>query len=213
MNGGCPTPANTSVRPAYIVPNNAAVSDPWAFYKRVFTFQVSTPAVPTLSEINGLQPAATILNFVYEVIWFSIDLESPATLRFLYSCFPFLYPPINCTACAYLIRILLLRACNWTKTVGISCPAPCCRLVASYNLMQCSAMLHDFEVLIVLMQGDGNSTGTGNPGGYCYAEQPAWSAYREPSFGHGTLDIVNSTTALWYTSHMHACLLQLHVYC
>lgn len=58
------------------------------------------------------------------------------------------------------------------------------------------------------MQGDGNSTGTGNPGGYCYAEQPAWSAYREPSFGHGTLDIVNSTTALWYAhalTVLHAC--------
>lgn len=84
LNGGCPTPANTSVRPAYIIPNNPTISDPWSFFKRTFTFQ-----------------------------------------------------------------------------------------------------------------GDGNSTGTGNPGGYCYAEQPAWSAYREPSFGHGTLDIVNSTTALW----------------
>ena len=49
----------------------------------------------------------------------------------------------------------------------------------------------------VVVQGDGNSTGTGNPPGYCYAEQPSWSLYREPSFGHGTLDIINSTTALW----------------
>ena len=47
------------------------------------------------------------------------------------------------------------------------------------------------------VQADGNSTGTGNPAGYCYKEQPAWSAYREPSFGHGTLDVINATTALW----------------
>jgi hypothetical protein len=47
------------------------------------------------------------------------------------------------------------------------------------------------------VQADGNSTGVGNPPGYCYAEQPPWSAYRESSFGHGTLDIFNSTHALW----------------
>ena len=49
----------------------------------------------------------------------------------------------------------------------------------------------------LVMQADGNSTGVGNPPGYCYREQPAWSAYRESSFGHGTLDIVNDTHALW----------------
>lgn len=27
-------------------------------------------------------------------------------------------------------------------------------------------------------QADGNSTGVGNPPGYCYKQQPAWSAYR-----------------------------------
>lgn len=26
---------------------------------------------------------------------------------------------------------------------------------------------------------------------YCFSSQPAWSAYREPSFGHGTLDFIN----------------------
>ena len=50
---------------------------------------------------------------------------------------------------------------------------------------------------LLMMQADGNSTGVGNPPGYCYKEQPAWSAYRESSFGHGTLDLVNSTHALW----------------
>ena len=30
-----------------------------------------------------------------------------------------------------------------------------------------------------------------------YAEQPTWSQVREPSFGHGTLDIINATTAHW----------------
>lgn len=46
-------------------------------------------------------------------------------------------------------------------------------------------------------QADGNSTGVGNPPGYCYAEQPQWSQYRESSFGHGTFDALNSTHALW----------------
>ncbi|KAK9915866.1 hypothetical protein WJX75_005427 [Coccomyxa subellipsoidea] len=44
---------------------------------------------------------------------------------------------------------------------------------------------------------DGNSTGVGNPPGYCYKEQPEWSQYRESSFGHGTFDALNSTHALW----------------
>ena len=34
-------------------------------------------------------------------------------------------------------------------------------------------------------------------GHYCPNSQPEWSAYREASFGHGTLDFVNSTHALW----------------
>jgi Icc-related predicted phosphoesterase len=34
-------------------------------------------------------------------------------------------------------------------------------------------------------------------GGYCPTSQPIWSAYREPSFGHGTLDVVNTTHAHW----------------
>lgn len=52
-------------------------------------------------------------------------------------------------------------------------------------------------------QGDGNTTGATvqqratNPKGYCWAEQPPWSAYRESSFGHGTLDVINATHALW----------------
>ncbi|CAL5230081.1 g13538 [Coccomyxa viridis] len=53
-------------------------------------------------------------------------------------------------------------------------------------------------------QGTGNGTGSGalqqaaSPKGYCWQEQPPWSAYRESSFGHGTLDIVNATHALWH---------------
>eukprot|EP00887_Chlorella_sp_A99_P002286 scaffold10.g2286.t1 len=30
-----------------------------------------------------------------------------------------------------------------------------------------------------------------------YLDRPAWSAFREPSFGHGTLDLVNATHAVW----------------
>ena len=52
----------------------------------------------------------------------------------------------------------------------------------------------------LLLQANGNSSNPANasaPAGYCYAEQPIWSQYRDPSFGHGTLDILNDTTALW----------------
>eukprot|EP00891_Asterochloris_glomerata_P009395 jgi/Astpho2/9395/Aster-01660 len=47
---------------------------------------------------------------------------------------------------------------------------------------------------------DGNSSNPSNPTtpqGYCFKEQPTWSQVREPSFGHGTLDILNATTAHW----------------
>ncbi|XP_059307988.1 purple acid phosphatase 23 isoform X1 [Lycium ferocissimum] len=34
-------------------------------------------------------------------------------------------------------------------------------------------------------------------GNFCWDKQPEWSAYRESSFGHGILEMVNSTHALW----------------
>ncbi|KAM7466148.1 hypothetical protein LguiB_013710 [Lonicera macranthoides] len=34
-------------------------------------------------------------------------------------------------------------------------------------------------------------------GKFCWDKQPEWSAYRESSFGHGILEVVNSTYALW----------------
>ncbi|KAL3753679.1 hypothetical protein ACJRO7_000992 [Eucalyptus globulus] len=34
-------------------------------------------------------------------------------------------------------------------------------------------------------------------GKFCWSKQPEWSAYSESSFGHGILEIVNSTYALW----------------
>ncbi|GLJ53723.1 hypothetical protein SUGI_1146390 [Cryptomeria japonica] len=34
-------------------------------------------------------------------------------------------------------------------------------------------------------------------GKFCWDEQPEWSAYRESSFGHGILEVFNSTHALW----------------
>lgn len=34
-------------------------------------------------------------------------------------------------------------------------------------------------------------------GEFCLNKQPEWSAYREASFGHGTLDFINSTHTLW----------------
>ncbi|XP_030509452.2 purple acid phosphatase 23 isoform X1 [Cannabis sativa] len=34
-------------------------------------------------------------------------------------------------------------------------------------------------------------------GKFCWNKQPEWSAFRESSFGHGILEVVNSTYALW----------------
>ncbi|QHO17226.1 Purple acid phosphatase [Arachis hypogaea] len=34
-------------------------------------------------------------------------------------------------------------------------------------------------------------------GNFCWSKQPEWSAFRESSFGHGILEVVNSTYALW----------------
>ncbi|KAK9160168.1 hypothetical protein Syun_006509 [Stephania yunnanensis] len=34
-------------------------------------------------------------------------------------------------------------------------------------------------------------------GTFCWDKQPEWSAFRESSFGHGILEVVNSTYALW----------------
>lgn len=34
-------------------------------------------------------------------------------------------------------------------------------------------------------------------GKFCWSQQPEWSAYRESSFGHGILEVINSTYALW----------------
>lgn len=34
-------------------------------------------------------------------------------------------------------------------------------------------------------------------GGFCWNQQPPWSAYREPSFGHGVLEIKSATAATW----------------
>lgn len=51
------------------------------------------------------------------------------------------------------------------------------------------------------------TTASYQPGGYCpvfpydgklcATSQPAWSAFREPSYGHGLLTFLNSTTAHW----------------
>ncbi|CAM6115969.1 unnamed protein product [Calypogeia fissa] len=34
-------------------------------------------------------------------------------------------------------------------------------------------------------------------GQFCWAQQPEWSAFRDSSFGHGILEVINSTHALW----------------
>ena len=51
---------------------------------------------------------------------------------------------------------------------------------------------------VYTFQADGNSSGYSNPKGFCYNEQPVWSQIREPSFGHGTLDVIDERTALWW---------------
>lgn len=34
-------------------------------------------------------------------------------------------------------------------------------------------------------------------GQFCFTAQPEWSAYREPTFGHGVLELHNATHATW----------------
>ena len=55
LNGGCPTPANSSVRPAYIYPVDNTISDPWAYFKRTLTFQVHV-----LHQLRALNVAALL---------------------------------------------------------------------------------------------------------------------------------------------------------
>jgi hypothetical protein len=40
-------------------------------------------------------------------------------------------------------------------------------------------------------------------GNYCYKQQPAWSAYREPAFGSGVLHVVNGSHAFWSWRRNH----------
>ena len=42
-------------------------------------------------------------------------------------------------------------------------------------------------------------------GAYCPSSQPLWSAFRQPSFGYGTLEVFNSTTALWQWHSNEVC--------
>lgn len=51
---------------------------------------------------------------------------------------------------------------------------------AEYGKMECHAQPLSSVRLerACTPQADGNSTGVGNPLGYCYKQQPAWSAYR-----------------------------------
>ena len=43
-------------------------------------------------------------------------------------------------------------------------------------------------------------------GNFCWDEQPEWSAFRESSFGHGILEVLNSTNALWTMAPKSGCL-------
>jgi hypothetical protein len=65
------------------------------------------------------------------------------------------------------------------------------------NVVRPVTFPYNYYERVLTFQADGNSTGVGNPPGYCYKEQPGWSQYRESSFGHGTLDFINTTHALW----------------
>lgn len=58
LNGGCPTPANSSVRPAYIYPVDNTISDPWAYFKRTLTFQVHMPMLQSWCADHVAMPVA-----------------------------------------------------------------------------------------------------------------------------------------------------------
>lgn len=48
-----------------------------------------------------------------------------------------------------------------------------------------------------------NFTSGAAKGKFCWEKQPEWSAFRESSFGHGILEVVNSTYALWTWHRNH----------
>ncbi|KAF8059725.1 PAP15 [Scenedesmus sp. PABB004] len=69
----------------------------------------------------------------------------------------------------------------------------------------CSKPVKDFTYAFPAYQPQSclsfqSGPGSGCAGGarcFCYASQPAWSAYREPSFGHGRLYLNSATSAVW----------------
>jgi hypothetical protein len=71
----------------------------------------------------------------------------------------------------------------------MDCASPETRSWPPYQPQQCYAR----------QSGPGSGCGAGGDGGpcYCYETQPAWSAYREPAFGHGRLIIESPTSVSW----------------
>ncbi|XP_047307836.1 purple acid phosphatase 23 [Impatiens glandulifera] len=56
-----------------------------------------------------------------------------------------------------------------------------------------------------------NFSSSSAKGKFCWSQQPEWSAYRESSFGHGILEVINSTYALW-TWHRNQDIYKEHKY-
>lgn len=90
LNGGCPTPANSSVRPAYIYPNNPTINDPWSFYKRTLTFQASHLLCDSLFSlffhgfnIGALTPATCMLMRTATVLVLVHPDQSLVTLHMM----------------------------------------------------------------------------------------------------------------------------------
>ena len=52
-----------------------------------------------------------------------------------------------------------------------------------------------------------NASDPATNGGFCPTSQPAWSAFRQPAFGHGILTFENSTHALWQWNRWDCCLI------
>lgn len=73
-----------------------------------------------------------------------------------------------------------------TSNFAPYCADPTSRSFPPYQPQECFAY------------NTGNGSGcAGTEACYCWATQPAWSAYREPSFGHGRLIFESATQASW----------------
>lgn len=95
------------------------------------------------------------------------------------------------------IRAASARALDLPATpVTPATPLPLSRALASETSTLSPSALHDlFSTLPI--SASRVCPGRHYDGRFCPSRQPEWSAYREPAFGFGALDVLNATHAAW----------------